>query len=93
MDEALFAAVQRFPDRQRALEALAARDESFRSLCSDFAEAQVALQRWRDSASPVRERRCSEYEELVESLAVEIASGLDGAAAMTEPGSEGKEKG
>jgi hypothetical protein len=81
MDEGLLAAVQRFPDRQRALEALAARDEGFRSLCSDFADARAALQRWAESASAVRERRCAEYAELVESLATEIASSLDAAEA------------
>jgi hypothetical protein len=81
MDEGLLAAVQRFPDRRYALEALAARDESFRSLCADFGEAQAALQRWRASASAVRERRCAEYEELVESLAAEIASSLEAAEA------------
>ena len=81
MDKGLLAAVRRFPDRQRALEALAARDESFQSLCADFAEAQAALRRWGESVSPVRERRCAEYEELVESLAAEIASSLDGAEA------------
>lgn len=77
MDEALLAAAQRFPGRQRTLEALAARDESFRSLCADFAEARAALQRWQASAAAVRERRCAEYEELIESLAGEIALGLD----------------
>jgi hypothetical protein len=81
MDEGLLAAVQRFPDRQRALEALAGRDDSFRGLCFDFAAAQLALRRWRESASAVRERRCAEYEELVGSLAAEIASNLDGVEA------------
>jgi hypothetical protein len=69
--------VQRFPDRRRTLEALAARDESFRSLCSDFAAAQVALQWWRESVLAVRERRCSEYAQLIEELADEIARTLD----------------
>jgi hypothetical protein len=83
MDEGLVAAVRRFPDRRRAVEALAAADESFRGLCADFAEVQAALQRWRASASAsaVRERRCAEYEELVESLADEIATYLDAAGA------------
>ena len=56
-------------------------DETFRALCSDLVEAQMALQWWRTSASPVREKRCSEYEELVASLAGEIASYLDAAEA------------
>ena len=81
MDDDLVAAARRFPDRRRAVEALAAADESFRGLCADFAEAQAALQRWRASASVARERRCAEYEELVESLADEIATYLDAAGA------------
>jgi crotonobetainyl-CoA:carnitine CoA-transferase CaiB-like acyl-CoA transferase len=81
MDEGSVAAARRFPDRRRAVEALAAADESFRGLCADFAEAQAALQRWRASASAAREKRCAEYEELVESLADEIATHLDAAGA------------
>ena len=81
MDEDLVAATHGFPARRHALEALVAADETFRSLCSDLAEAQAALQRWRTSASPVREKRCSEYEELVASLAAEIVSYLDAAEA------------
>jgi hypothetical protein len=79
MDEDLVTAARWFPGRLHALEALAATDESFRSLCSDLAEAEVALQRWRASASAARDQRCSEYEDLVESLAGEIAIYLDAA--------------
>jgi hypothetical protein len=79
VDEGLVAATRRFPDRCQALEALAAADESFRLLCADFAEAQSALQGWRASASKARDQRCAEYEELVASLAGEIAAYLDGA--------------
>jgi hypothetical protein len=77
MDEDLVAAARRFPGRRGTLEALAAADESFRSLCSDLAEAEAALQRWRASTLAARDQRCSEYEELVESLAGEIAVYLD----------------
>jgi hypothetical protein len=83
MDESLVAAARWFPERQRAVEALAAADESFRLLCADLAEAEGALQRWRVSASTVRDQRCSEYEELVESLVGEIASYLDAGAATS----------
>ena len=84
MDEGLVAALRWFPGRQRALEALAAADESFRLLCADLAEAEGALQRWRVSASAARDQRCSEYEELIEGLVGEIASYLD-AEAGTSP--------
>ena len=77
MDEGLAAAARRFPDRRRAVVALVAVDESFRGFWADFSEAQAALQRWRASASAAQERRCAEHEELVESLADEIATYLD----------------
>ena len=45
MDEGVRAAVRRFPADQRAIEALAARDEEFRSLCADLTDAENALGR------------------------------------------------
>jgi hypothetical protein len=80
MDQGIRAAVGRFPTRQRAIEALAARNDDFRSLCADLAEAQVALRRWEQSSSLVREQRCSEYASLVESLASEIEDALEAAS-------------
>ena len=52
-------------------------DDSFMSLCEDFAEAQAALVRWERSGSPVRTARCAEYQELVRDLAAEIEAELD----------------
>src|SRR5687768_11453941 len=73
MDHGVLIAIQRFPARQRAIEELAARDEDFRSLCADFAEAQAALRRWEEPSSAVRENARenlrSEYQTLVEELA------------------------
>jgi hypothetical protein len=80
MDQGVRAAAGRFPTRQRAIEALAARNDDFRSLCADLAEAQVALRRWEQSSSLVREQRCSEYASLVESLASEIEDALEAAS-------------
>jgi hypothetical protein len=76
---------QRFPAHQQAIEALAARDEDFRSLCADFAEAQAALRRWEEPSSAVREKRRAEYQTLVEELAGEIASALDAATVIPLP--------
>jgi hypothetical protein len=77
MDEEVHAAVRRFPTRQTAIEALAARDEEFRSLCADFADAEAALRRWQVAESPMRERLSSEYRQLVEELADEIEMALN----------------
>jgi hypothetical protein len=82
MDHGVLIAIQRFPARQQAIEALAARDEDFRSLCADFAEAQAALCRWGEPSSAVRENLRSEYQTLVEELAGEIAGALDTAAVI-----------
>jgi hypothetical protein len=76
MDENLLAAARRFPGRQAAIEALAATDEEFRSLCADLADAEAARCRWEMSLSPDREPRCAEYRALVDDLAKEIERAL-----------------
>src|SRR4051812_33055058 len=78
-DEEVGAAVRRFPARQAAIEALAARDEEFHSLCADFAEAEAALRHWETASSPLREKLCSEYRQLAKDLADEIEAALGGA--------------
>jgi hypothetical protein len=45
MDGGVLAAVRRFPAQQRAIETLAASDESSQSLCDDLAAAETALPR------------------------------------------------
>lgn len=77
MDEGVLAAVRRFPERRRAIEALAASDEDFRSLCADLADAEAALAGWQASTAAVREARCAEYRGLVEDLAREIEAALE----------------
>jgi hypothetical protein len=76
MDEGVLAAVRRFPERRRAIEALAAGDEGFRSLCVDLADAEAALAGWRASTAAVRDARCAEYRDLVEDLAREVGTAL-----------------
>jgi phage host-nuclease inhibitor protein Gam len=77
MDQSAFAAERRFPSRKQAIEERAARDEEFRDLCIDFADAEAELQRWEQSINPKREERCAEYAELVNDLAREIEAALD----------------
>jgi hypothetical protein len=76
MDEGLLAAVRRFPERQTAIETLAGRNEDFRSLCVDLADAETALAGWQASTAAVREARCAEYRSLVEDLAREVEAAL-----------------
>lgn len=77
MHHAVQTAIARFPDRGHAIEALSRMDDSFMSLCEDFAEAQAALVHWERSGSPVRTARCAEYRELVRDLAAEIEVELE----------------
>jgi len=77
MYHAVQAAIARFPDRGHAIEELARTDDSFMSLCEDFAAAQAALVHWERSSSAVSGARCTEYRELVRELAAEIEAELD----------------
>jgi hypothetical protein len=85
MDQGTYAAERRFPARKQTIEELAARDEGFRDLCVDFADAEAELQRWEKSTGPKREERCAEYAELVGDLAREIEAALDAAAIIPFP--------
>lgn len=82
MDQGVRAAVRRHLDRQPSIEELALRSESFRSLCADLAEAELALRRWEATPSPIQAARCMEYRMLVESLENELRAAI-GAAAGT----------
>lgn len=80
MNNGVVAARRRFPFRGQAIEERAARDEQFRDLCTDFADAAAELLRWEQSREPKRDERFAEYQELVNDLAREIAAALDTAA-------------
>ena len=82
MDEGVTAARRRFPARVQAINDLEARDEKFREICRDFAEAQTELAKWEISTNPKRDERCSEYNELVADLAKEIEDALDSASVL-----------
>ena len=77
MTSGVIAAIAHFPDRGRAIEKLVQKDEEFRSLCADLADAEAALAGWTKSSSIVREDRCFEYRRLITDLAVEICHTLD----------------
>jgi hypothetical protein len=76
MSSNLAAVIRWFPSQKQAIEERAAQDESFRSICEDLEDAKSALQKLENSQSPKRDQRCSEYRELVDSLAKEIAAAL-----------------
>jgi hypothetical protein len=77
MDQSVLVAIARFPDRGHAIEELARRDEDFRSLCADLADAEAAAVRWEHSCLPISKTRSAEYRELARDLAAELAATLD----------------
>jgi hypothetical protein len=78
MDDGLQAAIRRFPALRLAIEARTVRDEEFRLLCNDLAEAEAAISLWNGSTSPHRAKRISEYSDLADGLAAELKAALDG---------------
>lgn len=77
MDRGVLAAVRRFPQRSLEIRRLALADSTFRSLCEDLAEAELALARWQQMTTEQAASRRSEYDLLVEELAIEINSIVD----------------
>ncbi|WP_426128284.1 hypothetical protein [Pararhizobium sp. PWRC1-1] len=75
-------AKQCFPTRARLIDELAARDESFRDLCHDFATADELRLSWETALAPDRYERHAELVELVDSLRSEIEVALDDAAVV-----------
>jgi hypothetical protein len=76
MDSGLERVIERFPELAASIRARFHDDQSFREMCSDYAEAGEALQRWEASSDPHRAARIEEYRELAEGLEVEIVTAL-----------------
>ena len=74
-----------FAARSTLIDERAARDESFRDLCRDFATADELRQAWETSADPARDERHAECVELVDSLRAELKEALDNAAVIPFP--------
>jgi hypothetical protein len=68
--------IERFPELAASIQARFQGDESFREMCSDYAETLEALHRWQASDSPQRAARIEEYRELAEALEIEILAAL-----------------
>jgi hypothetical protein len=85
LDQELKAAIDRFPGRREAILDVAARNDDFRSICSDLADAEAALRRCRESKAASHSMLAQEYRELSEALASEIEAMLDAAALVLSP--------
>jgi hypothetical protein len=78
----LAAAKAKFPDRGRAIDELASRDDDFRTMCVDLADAEAAALRNEESPSPKREQFLAEYRDLITYLTAEIELALDAAGVV-----------
>ncbi|MBY5395434.1 hypothetical protein HFN01_11460 [Rhizobium leguminosarum] len=83
MEEGVTAVRRQFPARIKAIDDLSARNEDFREICRDFADAQSALQKWNVSTDPKRDERVVEYQELIAELSKEIEGALDASVPPT----------
>jgi hypothetical protein len=78
---AISAAVRRFPQFELAIHRLMDRSETFRDMCEELAEAELALSRVDQVSPAVREARRAEWRELVDRLVGEVGAVLDTDAA------------
>jgi hypothetical protein len=77
------AAVRRFPQFELAIHRLMDRDEIFRDMCEELAEAELALSRVDLLPPTLSEARRAEWQELVDRLVAEVGAAvtnMDGAA-------------
>ena len=72
MDRGILAAIRLLPSHKKSIQELMLRNEDFRALCTDLAEAEAALERWESSAFPEKEAHCAEYRLIIVGLEAEI---------------------
>jgi hypothetical protein len=73
--------IKRFPEHELAIERLARKSESFRSMCEDYAVGVEALLRWEHATDPKRSARIEELRESLAELEEEMLEELKQAAA------------
>jgi hypothetical protein len=73
---ALSAAVRRYPQFELAIRRLIDADESFRDICEELADAELALSEVDKLPLALREARRAEWQELVDRLAEELRAAV-----------------
>ncbi|MDJ0876491.1 MAG: hypothetical protein QNJ02_14560 [Desulfobacterales bacterium] len=68
----LFLAIERFPDRKKALHHLYKSNEAFHTLCDNYQQCSQALNYWTDARHPKAAARHREYSDLLNELELEI---------------------
>lgn len=74
--QGLEAATRRFPMRSLEIRRRVLEDETFRGICADLAAAESALASVDRLPAHLREERRTEFEGMIESLALEIKQSL-----------------
>ena len=85
--EAFAAATRRFPHFALPIRRLIETDESFRDICEELADAELALAAVPNAPAALRAARLAEWQELIDRLVVELetAIGCDAAARGKRP--------
>jgi hypothetical protein len=68
--------INRFPEHELAIERLARKSESFRSMCEDYAVGIEALRRWERTTDPQRAARIAELRKSLAELEEEMLEAL-----------------
>jgi len=76
MEKRLQSAVRLFPQQGEEIRRLAFASSTFRSLCDELAEAEIALEQLSGPVPAQRDLRRAEYQVLIEELSVEIGNML-----------------
>jgi len=76
MDRGVLAAIRLLPKYRKSIEELVLLSDSFRTLCGDIAEAELALERWENSILPGKEARCAEYRSIINGLEAELRQAI-----------------
>ena len=78
----LSAALRRCPEFELTIRRLIVADEGFRDICEELADAELALSKVNDLPAKLREARRTEWQELVDRLAGELKSAVEGRVAF-----------
>ncbi|MGW8195481.1 MAG: hypothetical protein ACWGOX_14580 [Desulforhopalus sp.] len=80
----IFQVLKRFPEQKEEIFKCFSDSDSFRSLCEDYKQCSEALQFWSRVGSAESLLRKSEYEELLQSLELEILLYVQGGSKIRE---------
>ena len=75
-DRGMIAVVKRFPQSELAIHRLMQRSETFREICDELAEAELAMSKVPQTPPELCEARTREWQEVVDRLVAEASSAL-----------------